>query len=250
MKTYRYILLLLPVLFLVTGCHDKDTHEHGNLKLQLNAYVGSQPLNFGSGIYNDGVSREYYFSKLKFYLSHIKLVKEDGSEVEVEDVAFFDYADNAWKSDLVNADAGTYKGIKFSVGLDPTQNSTTPTDLDDSDPLGPKDDMHWDWLKYRFVILEGTADTLGNNFAGGNIGLVYHVGRDTCYRQVSLSNGNFTVNAEGETVINLNVDLQTLFTGAGAIDMFVEPGTQSENSDLAVAIKFADRFAQTFSYSE
>jgi hypothetical protein len=145
------------------------------------------PLSFSNTIYNDGAGKEFFFSKLKFYLSHIKLVRADNTEVEIKDAAFLDWSDNNWKSFSANVDAGTYKGIKFFVGLDPQQNAGNPDDYAADEPLGPKDDMFWEWLKHRFVVLEGTADTLGNNFGGGNIGLVYHTGRDTCYREVALS---------------------------------------------------------------
>lgn len=242
------VVWFLALLFVLPACKDPKKEE-GNLKVQLLPYVGSQPLSFSNTIYTDG-NREFFFSKLKFYISHVKLVKADNSEVEVEDVAFFNYSDNAWKAFTVKADPGTYKGLKFSVGLDPAQNQTNPLSLSLSDPLGPQDDMHWDWLKYRFILVEGTADTLGNNFNGGVVGLVYHVGRDTCYRSVSLTGTEFTVNAEGEKVLNLKVDLLNVFQGANGINMFEEKGTQSENSDLPVAIKFADRFAESFSYSE
>lgn len=239
---------LLALAFVLPACKDPKKEE-GNLKIQLQPYVGSQPLSFSNTIYTDG-DREFFFSKLKFYISHVKLVKADNSEVEVEDVAFFNYSEYAWKSFTVKADPGTYKGIKFSVGLDPAQNSTNPLDLSSSDPLGPQDDMHWDWLKYRFIVMEGTADTLGNSFAGGVHGLVYHVGRDTCYRGVSLSGTEFTVNAEGEKLLNLKVDLLNVFQGADGIDMFVEKGTQSEDSDLDIAIKFINKFSESFSYAE
>jgi hypothetical protein len=242
------VVWLLALLFVLQACKDPEKEE-GNLTIQLQPFVGAQPLSFSNTTYTNG-NQEFYLSKLKFYVSHVKLVKADNSEVEVEDVAFFNYSDNAWKSFTVKADPGTYKGIKFSVGLDPAQNATNPLNLSSSDPLGPQDDMHWDWLKYRFIVIEGTADTLGNNFAGGVHGLVYHVGRDTCYRNTSLSGTEFTVNNEGEKTINLKLDLLNIFQGSNSINMFTESGTQSENSDLNIAIKFADRFAQSFSYSE
>jgi hypothetical protein len=111
--------------------------------------------------------------------------------------------------------------------------------------------MYWSWLKHRFIILEGVTDTLGNNFNGGTIGLAYHVGTDTCYRTVTLTGLNITVDKNATKNINLNLDILKIFKGSSdALDMFQQPGTQSESSDLVVALKFADQFSKAFSYSE
>jgi hypothetical protein len=244
-------LIALLLLLGLAGCKSCKEEDKGNFTVNLQGYVGSTPLSFSNTIYNDGAGKEFFFSKLKFYLSHIKLVRADNTEVEIKDAAFLDWSDNNWKSFSANVDAGTYKGIKFFVGLDPQQNAGNPDDYAADEPLGPKDDMFWEWLKHRFVVLEGTADTLGNNFGGGNIGLVYHTGRDTCYREVTLSGTEFTVNAEGGKSINLNLDLLKVFAAAPEpVNMFTQPGTQSEDADLPVAIQFSNQFSKSFSYSE
>lgn len=247
----RYIAITvgLSTLLVVTGC--KPEKEKGNFSLELKGYVGSQPLSFTNTFYNDGVNKEFFFSKLKFFLSDIYLIKEDNTELKIQDVAFFDFDDNRWRAMNAEVPAGTYKGIRFHVGLSPEQNNANPDAYPVTDPRGPKDDMYWEWLKHRFVNLEGTADTLGQNFSGGVVGLVYHVGRDTCYREVSLTGTTFTVQEGSVKNMNLELDLLKLFKDTpNAIDMFQVPGTQSEDADLHIAIRFADLFAQTFSYSE
>lgn len=242
-----FVVWLLALLFVLQACKEPKKEE-GNLTVEVRPFVGSQPLSF-STIYTDG-NREFYFSNLKFYLSHIKLIRADGNETEIKDVAYFDHSSTNWKSFKSNVDAGTYKGFTFSVGLDPVQNSTNPLTIDESEPLGPKSDMYWSWLKYRFFVLDGIADTLGNNFAGGNTQLTYHVGRDTCYRTVSLSGDNFTINENEQGTIYIDIDLLKIFQGSGSIDMFTEHDIQSTDGDLPLAIKFADKAVQSFSYSE
>ncbi|MBL0309742.1 MAG: hypothetical protein IPP77_08745 [Bacteroidetes bacterium] len=202
-------------------------------------------------IYGDGAGKEFFFSAFKFYVSHIKLIKNDNSTVELSEVEFFDYSETISKSFSVNAPAGDYKGIEFFVGLDSAQDKTKPEDYPASEPLGPKTGMYWPWLNHRFVNLEGTADTLGQNFAGGNIGLNYHVGTDACYRQVSLLGKPFSIIDGASKTIYLNVDILKVFYGqTDSLDMFLNPGTQSENNDIGVAIKFADQFSKAFSYSD
>jgi hypothetical protein len=235
-------------LFLAaTGC--KPEKKKGNLKVSLQGYFGTELLNFAS-IYDAGDGKQYYFSKFKFYLSHIKLVRDDNTEVEIKDAAFFDYGSTDWKSFTVNAPIGNYKAIKLSIGLDPTQNATEPDNFPSTSALGPKEDMYWSWLGHRFVNLEGRGDTIPGNFVTG-VGLVYHVGQDTCYRTTTLNNGNFTINANEDKAMTLNVDLKKVFSGSNnPINFYTQPGTQSEAGDLFVAIHFADKFSECFSYSE
>jgi len=240
-------IIVLAFLVSMTSCDKKDK---GNFEVQLNGLVGTQPLSFSNSIYNDGEGKEFFFQKLKFFISEVRLVRTDNTEVDVADAAYFDFADKNWKSFSVEAPSGDYKGIKFNVGLNPAQNATNPDNYKASDPLGPKDDMFWEWLKHRFINLEGKAAVAGSGFVN-SVGLVYHVGRDTCYRSVSLADGEFFVPIEGKKTVKLNLDLLKVFKQQPEpIDMFLVPGTQSEDADLAIAIQFANQFSNSFSYSE
>lgn len=239
-------LLLLTLVIILPGCKDPDKPK-GNFTVNIIPYVGSQAMTLNT-TYNDGADKEFYFSKFKFYLAHVKLIKADNSEVEITDVAFYDLGDNNWKSFNANADAGTYKGIKFFVGLDPTQNATNPSDYDEDEPLGPKEDMFWDWQKHRFIVLEGRADTIGQNFSNSK-GLAYHVGTDVTYREVVLTGSDIVV--DGNKAINLNVDLLKVFVSAPApVNLVTQPATQSEGADLPIANQFADQFSKAFVYTE
>lgn len=242
----RIASVILVMLLLLAGCKEKNK---ANFTVQLQPYVGNQPFSF-SNTYNDGAGKEFFFSKLKFYAAHFRLVKADNSEVEIEDAAFFDWNDSDWKSFSAEVDAGTYKGLKFNVGLDPQQNATNPDNYSSSEALGPKEDMFWEWLKHRFIVLEGTVDTSGNNFTGGVVGMVYHVGRDTCYREVTLTGSDIVVNEGEKKTLTLNLDLLKIFQQAPApLNMFTQPGTQSEDGDLTIALQFSDQFANSFTYS-
>ncbi|MCS6934414.1 MAG: hypothetical protein NZM35_04590 [Chitinophagales bacterium] len=245
----RQSVILLLISLLLTGCKSCKDKTDGNVIIHVHATFGNQPLSFVNTFYNDGAGKEYFFSKLKFYLSHVQLIRTDNTPVPLTDAAYIDWSDEAWKKFIGKADAGTYKGLRFFVGLDKQQNSLKPDDYDADHPLGPKDEMFWEWLGYRFINFEGRADTAGQNFTGGSVGLVYHVGRDTCYREVTLSGAEFTVQNSGKKAIRLNLDLMKIFTGTDAINAFQYPGTQSEDYDLHIAIRFADRFAQSFDYT-
>lgn len=247
----KNLFIVFTALVMLASCKSCKEKDQGNFTVELKPTIGTQPLSFSNTIYNDGGNKEFFFSKFKFYISHFKLVRADNTEVEIEDAAFFDWADNNWKSFSANVDGGTYKGVKFNLGLDPQQNAGSPENYPADEALGPKDDMFWEWLKHRFVVLEGTADTLGNNFGGGVVGLVYHTGRDTCYREVVLSGTEFTVNSGAKKSIQLQVDLLKIFNSLPSpVNMFTQPGTQSEDADLNIALQFSDQMSKSFSYAE
>lgn len=244
----RFFVVLLTVLSVaLPGCKDPKEQE-GNFTVNIIPYVGTQPLAL-STTYADGAGLEFYVGKLKFYLSHVKLVKADNSEVEIAAAAFFNASDNNWTSFSAKVDAGTYKGIKFHVGLDATQNATDPSSYGEEEALGPKDDMYWEWQKHRFIIMEGRADTAGQSFSS-SVGLAYHIGTDATYREVILTGNDIVVN-EGDKAINLNVDLLKVFLNQPApVNMITQAATQSEGGDLPIALQFADQFSKAFTYSE
>ncbi|MFM2307448.1 MAG: hypothetical protein RLZZ367_2117, partial [Bacteroidota bacterium] len=61
MKKFPFsVVWFLALLFVLPACKDPKKEE-GNLKVQLQPYVGSQPLSFSNTIYTDG-NREFFFS--------------------------------------------------------------------------------------------------------------------------------------------------------------------------------------------
>ena len=99
--------------------------------------------------------------RLEYYLSAFTLVHDGGQETPLESAyvladAFEDVAHPL----------GTVEGVdnvellKFTVGVDPTNNHADPVLWNADHPLAPQvPSMHWGWSAgYRFIALEGGSD--------------------------------------------------------------------------------------------
>ena len=141
---YSTVLFLFVAVF-ISSCHKP---KDGSFTLQLKAKYGNQ--SFAVNTPNtDPQGRRIQIDNLKFYLSHIKLIKTDNSEVELKDVMLCDLG-NPNSLSFNNADVkGDFKAIKFSCGVDSVQNLTDPLSVPSSNPLSSDNNMYWSWLNGR-----------------------------------------------------------------------------------------------------
>ncbi len=239
MKKNIFWAMLLPAflfLGLIVAC---DDNENQTVNLTINGEVGTQPFQFLTD-YVSSTGHRYYFTKLSFYISNVKLVRADGTKELLKDVELFSFKTPVTISGEVPRD--NYTAIEFGIGLDSLQNAGNPADFDPEHPQSYANAPYWGWAsKYIFAQVEGksasnTTDAPTQNF-------LYHTGLDSLYRIVTISKaievGADKVNAD----ITMKVD--KLFSGSYIIDMFNEPLSQTtDNYDLARRI--TDNFGTCF----
>lgn len=229
-----YVLLFIGLALGLASCH-KDP---ATLSLTLQPKWGSDNLQLNNTTYSSpgGYMK---FSSFGMYLSHIKLVKSDNSEVEVDSMALIWYTGSAIKIDLKAVD-GSYKGIKFGIGLDSVQNSISPAQVDDNSAYKP-DVLYWPMgLNHLFIQMEGhsgSTTSLGNSF-------FYHIGTDVMYRTTEVDKA-FTIANGSATNLVLDADVSKVFSGTNAVNVLTQPGTHSTDS-VGIAVKVADNFTQIF----
>lgn len=232
MRKY-YVLLFMGIALFLASCR-KDP---ATLSLTVQPKWGSDNLQLNTTYSSTGGYMN--FSSFGMYLSHIKLVKADNSEVEVDSMALINYANNAIKIDL-KAVEGSYKGIKFGIGLDSAQNAISPAQVDDQSAYKP-DVLYWaQGLDHLFIAMEGHS---GSTSSLGNI-FFYHIGTNAMYRTTEVDQP-FSVAAGGSTSLTLDADISKVFSGANGVNVLTQPGTHSTDS-VAIAVKVADNFTQIF----
>ncbi len=232
--------LAIVALFL-SACHEKP----GNFNLQVNTTYGTQAFALNT-VYTNPDGRKVKFEKWKVYIAHLTLVKNDNTEKEIKDVALLNWEDpSSLKINVKDVD-GDYKGIKFYLGVDSLQNNSDPTTFSSSHPLSGDNGLYWTWLhSYIFESLDGKADTTTSGSPAFNLGLSYHVGGNSFYRQVVLYK-SFSICCNNALTLNLDFDVKKIFYGATQqIDVVTERATASDDLP-ALAAKFADNCAQAF----
>lgn len=234
MRRYSILVALAFVLFLASCKKDPAT-----LQIRFTPTWGSDALKLHTTY--SSPSGYLSFSSFDMYLSHIKLIKTDNSEVEVDSAVLILYNDNTITINL-NPSKGDYKGIKFGIGLDSIQNNISPDNVPDNDPVYKDNTLYWDTnRKHLFIQMEGAS---GTNSTLGSI-FFYHIGFDSLYRSASVVK-SFSVADGKSTTLNLNADIQQVFTGSNAVNIISEPSTHTDDYPV-VAHKVADNFTQIFS---
>lgn len=119
----------------------------------------------------------------RFYVSEISLVDSLGAEKPLIGTYLVDVLDTVaaskgYSSLTLNALPGTYRGLRFRIGVPFDQNHRDPTTQ--SAPLGTDAGMFWSWNSgYIFHRVEGKVDS-----AGVECNILYHIGAD--YRKVQV----------------------------------------------------------------
>jgi len=243
------LALTCSVLLGISACKP-EKKTMGNLNIELKAKYGDQNFSLNT-TQTDPAGRRVLIDKLKFYLSHITLIKTDNSEVEVKDVAFFSFESPLSLTLNVSSSEGNFKAIRFGCGLDSVQNETDPLAVPSEHPLSNDNDMAWPMIKYRFEVLEGKSDTTAGQSGTLTNPILYHIGTNTCYRQTMLPH-DFSVCCGKPTTLTIYVDVKKIFYGdTQTLDIISEGTSQTSLNnpvEQAIAVKFADNFSQAFGF--
>lgn len=203
-----------------------------DIVLHLHPFVGTEPLVLNETRYpNPGGGGLFKVRNFQFFLSNIRLTGPDGDYAEPESyhVVRFDGDEPGYVIELHAVPRRAYQRIEFGIGVDPAANGSLAQHGD----LDPNSRMAWNWeVGYKFILFEGALERDGSSEP-----LVYHVGFDESYREVSipLPGGR----ADRFSRLDFRVDILRLFDGSPPIDMAALPTVKFDRSDTA-------RIAQNF----
>ena len=195
------------------------------IDLAVDARAGSEPFAMGKAL-TSAAGNSFTVSTLRFYLSHLRLVNEQGNVVPAVlaeadgtpleyGVALVDYTDPASETLHLLVPPGRYKSMTLSIGV--------PEHCDDGGllnhenaaeqnaPLDVDTDMYWGWDPgYVFLKIEGRTEA-----ADGTKSFVFHVGDDKRYVTTTLP---ATFDVSGPAVHRVALDINRFFiTPDGAL---------------------------------
>lgn len=217
-------LLLLGLALIIlsaNSCKKPDDKTKGDLKIIFKAFYETDPLVvFNDYQTPDGHNLQVHV--LNFFLSHIELVKENDEVLRLKDIAFIDFNIN---TDLDKATAGisitfdeiavgSFKTLRFGVGMEPGLNAKEPGDYSTDPYLGDLGNYWTAWNSYIFSRIEGRLDTLPAQ-AGGDVFYLYHSGVDGMYQQRSFSK-NFSIEGGKTKELEIHLNVKDVFYKDGA----------------------------------
>ncbi|MEL6650783.1 MAG: MbnP family protein [Bacteroidota bacterium] len=251
----RNIFFLVAATILVLGSSCENPIDAlGSVRVEFSPVVETQAFA-GGDIYTSPAGRQYRINFFRMYVSDISLIKEDGTEVLLSEVDLYDLAADGSGQDFgqsytyADVEAGTYKGIKFGIGL-PARLNTDPASYAVDHPLSIGNQMYWSWRAgYRFISIEGKVDS-SQAMSGAELrqSFGYHIGKDSVNSPNNIyyemvydgPDDGFTLAENEEFDIEFSVDVNEIFFNqTSPIDLVSEAVSHSvpgEQFDLSVRI--------------
>ncbi|MGB3546606.1 MAG: MbnP family protein [Saprospiraceae bacterium] len=213
LKFTFFALALLGVLLFATCEDDDNGATTGDVELDFKAVYDGQPFQTQSVAYDYPGDAEVKFQIFQFYLSDVTLLGENTTAdhllSEVELVRFRDQFDITLARagvnlPFTNVPVGTYRAVRFGLGVKPELNARPPSEfaadfaLNENEYWGPAG-------MYVFAKIEGNAQVDNDGLFDDK--LTYHMGRNDYYVTVT-SESPLTVSGSTPAVAEFQVDLE------------------------------------------
>ncbi|TLV04127.1 hypothetical protein FEN17_10180 [Dyadobacter luticola] len=250
---------------MLAACTDVDTDPNpatgdaGAITLEFDNIVGDKNLVLGGGSSTNGAGEDFVLTKFNYYISNIKLLRQDGTYYTVpQDSSYFLIMEDKKESQLVklnNVPYATYTGLEFMVGVDSARN-TMPIEKRTGvlDPGGSmmEDGMYWAWNSgYIFMKMEGTS----SKATSANGKFYYHIGLFGGYdiktvnntRVVKLGFNNLQANVTKDDApeVHIFADVLKFFKGPGT-NVSIKEYTSIMSQQPEKSKEVADNYAQMF----
>jgi hypothetical protein len=150
--------------------------------------------------YTNEAGNQYSTRILKYYMSNVKMIKADGSEVVLGTYNLVDAFSNTKNQfTLKGVPNGSYTAIKFLLGVDYTNNHTGLLEGDLDPGLG----MIWSW-NTGYVFLKHEGRFIDN--AGVQQSFAYHYATDKAAVEVTIPLTLKTEFLAKKVTLNLDID--------------------------------------------
>ena len=246
----RINILFLFILLLNIACK-KEKLESQASTIKISTYSDGKEIDINESIsLYSGIP--YKITILKYYISNIRLVNHQGEEISFKmdkenlgadlGVFLFDLGKN--EKITGSLPENHYTKLKFDLGLNTALNNIDPNPFSALHPLSRDQDMFWDMLKYRFVVMEGLRDTTKMNLY--NFPFSYHLGGEEFLRNIVL-NIDWNIKSSENSTLPFRFDLDKIFTdGTDNIDILTFFSYHSIDDQKEIKLKMMDNISNSF----
>jgi hypothetical protein len=240
-------ILTLASALTFTSCkkdkaEDPAPSTEQNLTMHIHSNVGEHEANYDS-TFETVSGRKFTIADYRMYISHIVLIKNDGSELPVTGKVILTNPESDEYS-LGKVPVGNYKGFRFLLGLDSLTNHSDASVYPADNPLSIQTpSIYWSWNSgYIFWKVEGKVDTTAAQNGPVDVDYVYHIGLDENKRTIDFSNSSFSIVSGTDQYIHLEFDLLEALSN---VNMTTDLITHSMDYP-AIATTIADSWQAAF----
>ncbi len=264
MKTTITVGLLAIIAFglAVFSCDTKDTDTSltptltGRMRIVFDNVAGPSDLKLNTGTYQNAVGESFAVTKLNYFVSNIRLRKDDGREYVVpQDSSYFLIQEEKPASrtiTLANVPTGNYTGITFLIGVDSLRSMADISKRTGVLDPGLNNGMYWDWNSgYIFLKLEGTSAAAP---AAQNNAFFYHIGgfgranvKINNLRAITIPFKTDIAKVQTDAIpsVQLKADVLPLFNGTTKLSIVKNSSVMFD----PYSTNIADNYSQMFSYA-
>lgn len=227
------------------------------LSIEFDNIVGGQDLQLNTGSYTNAAGDTFSVSLLQYFVSNIRLKKEDGSEYLVpQDSSYFLIRENDRDTRFakLNLPEGDYTSLSFILGVDSLRSTMDISQRKGVlDPSGGMDGMYWGWNSgYIFFKLEGISPQAPID-PGGQHKFRYHIGGFGGYSAPTINNirtitidlspgGIAKVRTGRKSNIHLKVDIAKAFAASTQVSIAANSTVMFSAFSAHVADNYATMF--------
>lgn len=240
MKQFIFLSLAFCAVAISSCRKDLGTKCKSYTRVTVSNVIGSDGFHLDS-TYTNAAGENYSAYMLKYYISHITLVNENGERVELYAHELIDQSVPAsLEFDQMEIPDGHYTSLEFNLGVDSLHNHTG----DQTGDLDPMYGMIWTWnTGYIFFKHEGYFTS---SSSGTQQPLIYHYGTDRALAPISLP---INLHAESsKSIIQLQFDLNKLYSNPNIVAFTGNNNHQSiSTSDIPWINTLRANFPNAFS---
>ncbi|MCH2213895.1 MAG: hypothetical protein MK086_01875 [Flavobacteriales bacterium] len=245
-----FSFIVIVLLFVSCGDEEESTPE-SKVFMTFNPRGGGEVLQLGQ-THTNAMDYPYSVSLMKFFLSKIELVKDDGSAIELSDIEIIDMSENK-RSLEFTVPNGSYVGVRYDLGVPADMNGVDDQDFSTAQypaghPLNEQTtQMYWQLSAgYKFFSFEGRYDTQPNTDVLPN-SFIFHTGHDVLYREVGFFSKDMDLSSGGNGLFEFAVDVDSIFVTSGdVIDLAVFDSFHGSLDLIDQGEKIANNMARSF----
>jgi len=187
--------------------------EAQDVTVHMDHKWGANDFDLNTAYTHPTTGDELTFTTLKYYVSNIKLKKDDGTWwVEPESYYLVDLSQGEMFT-IADVPEGNYTDISYTLGVDSTRNVSGAQ----SGALSTTHGMFWSWNSgYIMTKAEGTSPQSGTG------SFTFHLGgfsgpNNTVEVKEASFGGTLALTGTGNPKIHMTVDPSALFTTTGSV---------------------------------
>ncbi len=254
----KIIAYILTLSLCISACkkpkNEEDNNNNtivpkGTLMFHLHTYIDDNEVDLYNASYANNDGRNISLSIAQLYISEIELIKLDGSTYLIPNNKIFKVLE---EETFLAGDVpvGNYKGIRFKVGLNSSENALNPGASSDSAML-KHSEM---WMNntaqpdgYVFMNVQGTIDTT-SDLSGSMIPFTYKMGGNSNYKQVTMPEQNFSIMEAQTQYAHMKINYNKLFHGIQLNQLSNLLVQNLSDNSSALALKIVNNIPTMFEY--